>query len=88
MHVTYMGMCIEEPRTIVGSTPCSKAPAMLKMSPASHMMINAIDKPSAELLLKFSMICGEKTTTQQAIETEPAMPLMASRSRDTILKTR
>ena len=26
------------------------------------------------------MICGEKTTTQQAIETEPSIPLIASMS--------
>jgi len=48
-------------------------------------MMKAIDKPSAELRLKFSMICGEKTTTQHAIDIEPAMPLMASKSRWTIL---
>ena len=40
-----------------------------------------IDKPSAEPRRKFSIICGEKTTIQQAIEIEPAMPDIASTSR-------
>lgn len=39
------------------------------------------DSPSAEPRRKFSMICGEKTTTQHAIEMEPQMPLRASMSR-------
>jgi hypothetical protein len=41
---------------------------MLKTSPANQTMRNRSDRPSAEPRRKFSMICGEKTTTQQAIE--------------------
>lgn len=48
-------------------------------------MMKAMERPSAELLLKFSMICGENTTTQQAIDIEPAMPLIASKSMETML---
>lgn len=55
-------------RTIVGKTPCRTAPRMLKMSPASQMMTNCSDNASAELFLKFSIICGEKTTIQHAID--------------------
>ena len=33
-------------------------------------MIKIRDSPSAEERRKFSMICGEKTTTQQAIDIE------------------
>lgn len=43
---------------------------MLKTSPVSQMMMNWMDKPSAEERRKFSMICGEKTTTQHAIDME------------------
>src|ERR1700761_7001022 len=66
--------------TIVGRTPCRIAPRMLKTSPANHTTINTIDSPSAEPLRKFSMIWGENTTTQQAIEIEPQMPESASMS--------
>jgi hypothetical protein len=66
---------------MVGRTPCMTAPRMLKTSPASQMTRNTTDSPSAEPRRKFSMICGEKTTTQQAIDTDPRMPLMASMSR-------
>jgi hypothetical protein len=44
------------------------------------MMTNSTLNPSAELRRKFSMICGEKTTTQQAMLIEPQMPLMAAMS--------
>lgn len=33
-------------------------------------MMNCTDRPSTLLRLKFSRICGEKTTTQEAIEME------------------
>ena len=65
---------------MVGSTPCSTAPRILKTSPASQMTMKTILKPSAELRLKFSTIWGEKTTTQQAILMLPQMPLRASMS--------
>ena len=65
---------------IVGRTPCSKAPRMLKASPASQMMRKVIERPSADDRLKFSIIWGEKTTTQQAIEILPQMPDRAARS--------
>ena len=38
------------------------------------------ERPSAEERRKFSMIWGEKTTTQQAMEMEPQIPLRASMS--------
>lgn len=41
---------------------------MLAISPASHIMMNSIERPSALLRRKFSIICGEKTTTQHAVE--------------------
>lgn len=41
---------------------------MLKTSPSSQMMMNCRERESAEERRKFSMIWGEKTTTQQAIE--------------------
>jgi hypothetical protein len=44
------------------------APKILKTSPANHTTRNKSDKPSADPRRKFSMICGEKTTTQQARE--------------------
>jgi hypothetical protein len=47
---------VEVGQTIVGNTPCSTAPRMLKTSPASQTMINCNDNPSAEPLLKFSII--------------------------------
>jgi hypothetical protein len=47
---------------MVGKTPCRTAPKILKKSPASHITMNTTDRPSAELLLQFSIICGEKTT--------------------------
>lgn len=65
---------------MVGSTPWSTAPRMLKTSPASQMMMNSTERPSAELRLKFSMICGENTTIQHAMEIDPQMPEMASMS--------
>lgn len=43
--------------------------------------MNWIDRPSALRRRKFSMICGEKTTTQHAIDIEPHIPDMASTSR-------
>jgi hypothetical protein len=55
---------------MVGKTPCSTAPRMLKTSPASQTMMNCSERPSEEPRRKFSMICGEKTTTQQAIDIE------------------
>lgn len=66
---------------MVGSTPCSTAPRMLKTSPASQTMRNWRDRPSALPRLKFSTIWGEKTTTQQAMEMEPQIPEIASTSR-------
>ena len=63
---------------IVGRTPCKIAPRILNTSPSSHTIRNARERPSAEERRKFSMICGEKTTTQHAIEMEPKMPLRAS----------
>jgi hypothetical protein len=50
---------------------------MLKTSPASQMMMNWRDRPSALLRLKFSTIWGEKTTTQQAIDME--LPIFVNR---------
>jgi hypothetical protein len=38
---------------------------MLKKSPRSHITMKTTDRPSAELLFQFSMICGEKTTVAQ-----------------------
>jgi hypothetical protein len=43
---------------------------MLNTSPSNQTMTNWIDRPSALPRRKFSMICGEKTTTQQAMEME------------------
>ncbi len=62
------GVSLGDERTMVGSTPWRTAPKILKTSPASQTMMNWSDKPSALLRRKFSMICGEKTTTQQAME--------------------
>ena len=45
------------------------------------MIRNSIESPSAELRRKFSIICGEKTTTQQAMLIEPQIPLIASMSK-------
>lgn len=56
--------------TIVGSTPWRIAPRILKTSPANQTMMNCSESPSAEPLLKFSIIWGENTTTQQAIDIE------------------
>jgi hypothetical protein len=53
---------------IVGKTPWSTAPRILKTSPASQTTTKRSDRPSADPLRKFSMICGEKTTTQQAMD--------------------
>lgn len=44
----------------------------------SHVTRNTTLNPSADPLRKFSMICGEKTTIQQAMEMEPHIPLRAS----------
>jgi hypothetical protein len=55
---------------MVGSTPCRTAPRILNTSPANQTIRKRRDSPSAEPLRKFSMICGENTTTQQAIEIE------------------
>jgi hypothetical protein len=55
---------------MVGRTPCMTAPRMLNTSPANQTMRNRRERPSAEPRRKFSMICGENTTTQQAIEIE------------------
>lgn len=54
----------------MGRTPWNRAPKMLKTSPSSQTMTNCSDRPSADPRRKFSIICGEKTTTQQAIEME------------------
>ena len=43
---------------------------MLNTSPANQTTIKTIESPSAEPRLKFSMIWGEKTTIQQAIDIE------------------
>ena len=45
---------------------------MLKTSPSSQTMMNCTDSPSALPRRKFSRICGEKTTTQHAIDMELA----------------
>lgn len=66
---------------MVGSTPCRTAPKMLNTSPKSQMMTNWTERASALLFWKFCMIWGENTTTQQAIDTDPQMPDMASTSR-------
>src|SRR5271155_160361 len=63
---------------IVGSTCCNIAPSTLKTSPASHITRNERDNPSPDRRRKFSMICGEKTTSQQAIEILPVMPEIVS----------
>ena len=54
------------------------APRMLKMSPRSQMIMKVRESPSADERRKFSIICGEKTTTQQAMDMEPHMPLRAT----------
>jgi len=43
---------------------------MLKTSPRSQTTMNWIERPSALPRRKFSTICGEKTTTQQAMDIE------------------
>lgn len=43
-------------------------------------MMKTTERPSADLRRKFSMIWGEKTTTQQAMDIEPQIPDKASRS--------
>jgi hypothetical protein len=43
---------------------------MLKTSPSSQTTTNWIERPSALPRRKFSIIWGEKTTTQQAIDME------------------
>jgi hypothetical protein len=43
---------------------------MLKTSPSNQTTTNWMDRPSALLRRKFSMIWGEKTTTQQAMDME------------------
>jgi hypothetical protein len=55
---------------MVGKTPCITAPRMLKTSPSNQTTTNWMDRPSALLRRKFSMIWGEKTTTQQAMDME------------------
>jgi len=65
---------------MVGRMPWRIPPSILKTSPTSQMTMKVIDRPSAEERRKFSMICGEKTTTQQAIEIEPQIPERAARS--------
>lgn len=66
---------------MVGSTPWSTAPKMLNTSPRSQTIMKMSERPSAEERRKFSTIWGLKTTTQQAIDTEPHIPLTASKSR-------
>jgi hypothetical protein len=41
---------------------------MLKKSPRSHITMKTTDRPSAELLLQFSIIWGEKTTAPMISE--------------------
>jgi len=53
----------------------------LKISPADQITRNRVDIASVELRLKFSMICGEKTTIQQAIDIDPATPLIVAKSK-------
>jgi hypothetical protein len=53
---------------MVGRTCCNTAPRMLKTSPSSQAIMNWTERPSALERRKFSRICGEKTTTQQAME--------------------
>lgn len=53
---------------MVGRTPWSTAPRMLNTSPASQTMMKSRERPSAEPRRKFSITCGENTTTQQAID--------------------
>jgi len=65
----------------VGRTPCRTAPTKLKISPADQITRNSVDIASVELRLKFSIICGEKTTIQQAIDIDPATPLIAAKSK-------
>ena len=43
---------------------------MLKTSPSSQTTMKTMERPSAEERRIFSMIWGEKTTTQQAIDIE------------------
>jgi hypothetical protein len=64
--------------TIVGRTCCSIAPKTLNMSPASHITKNDKDRPSPDRRRKFSIICGEKTTSQHAIEMLPVIPDIVS----------
>ena len=52
----------------MGSTPCKTAPRILKTSPRSQTTMKMSERPSAEWRRKFSIIWGEKTTTQQAID--------------------
>ena len=55
---------------MVGKTPCRTAPRTLKTSPVSQMMTKKMERPSVLERRKFSIIWGEKTTSQQAIEME------------------
>lgn len=55
---------------------------MLNTSPKSQTIMKERESPSAEERRTFSIIWGVKTTTQQAMEMEPLMPLMVSRSRE------
>jgi hypothetical protein len=63
---------------IVGRTCCNIAPSTLNTSPASHITKNDKDNPSPDRRRKFSMIWGENTTSQQAIEILPVIPDIVS----------
>lgn len=54
------------------------APRTLNTSPASQITRKDSDKPSPDRRRKFSMIWGENTTSQQAIEMLPVIPDIVS----------
>jgi hypothetical protein len=64
--------------SMVGSRCCRIAPKTLKTSPASHITRKDSDNPSPERLRKFSIICGEKTTSQHAMDMLPVIPDIVS----------
>lgn len=61
--------------TIVGRTPWSIAPQMLKTSPASHIIMNCRDNPSA---YQISAHCPQSIASNNPIglQAEPQWPYM------------
>jgi hypothetical protein len=67
---------------IVGRTCWNTAPRTLNTSPASQITRNDNESPSPDRRRKFSIICGENTTSQQTMEILPVIPEMVSVDRD------